>query len=356
MAARRAGVDRTRLAGIDANVSNLAAVSMPGPTLKALDDNSLRVTIVTPPPEIEHAAVDGARKVARASARLDRSRRAANPDQYGVSKAQQARADRRAHAGLPAKSVQVPGGARVANARGIPKRAYRKDTLTSGYRRLRADKAALQASAAARKDAAARLIAADLVAVHGNRWVTEDVTITAWQRVWGARLQVTTPGRILAALEREITATDGTLDRAGTANTWLSQRCLCGRRQRKPLNQRWHSCPCGIEADRDVLAAALATTITFTDPTKPATARVDHTLLGVLARRVAAQQEGQVRSTITLNTARGAGGDGSPRYTPRTSAERNDSPGQPRNRRTASGSPRRRRKGQIARDTHVSEF
>ena len=189
--------------------------------------------------------------------------------------------------------------------------------------------------------------------VHGNRWVTEDVTIAAWQRVWGKRLQVTTPGRILAALEHEITATSGTLARAGTKDTWLSQRCLCGHRRKKPLNQRWHSCPCGIEADRDVLAAALATTITFTDPTKPSTARVDHTLLGVLARRVAAQQEGQVRSTITLAPP---GGDGSPRYMPRTSAERNDSPGQPRNRRTPTGPPRRRRKGQTARDTHVSEF
>jgi hypothetical protein len=349
---RRASVDTYRLAGIDANVSNLAAVSMPSHILKSLDDDSLRVTIIKPSPRMEQATADGARKVARASAKLDRSRRASNPDQYDLSKPQESRAQRRQDAGLPERMVQVRGGRRDSNVKGVPKRAYRKDTLTNAYRATRMDKACLQAAAATRKDHTARQIAADLVAAHGNRWVTEDVDIAAWQHTWGARMAVTTPGRIMAALEREITATGGTMHRASTANTWLSQRCLCGRREKKPLSQRWHSCTCGLQADRDVLAAALATTIVFTNPDQPSTARVDNTLLGVLARRVAAQQEGQVRSTITLAFP---GGDSSPQPM-WASAGRNDSHGQPRNRQARKGPPRRRRKGQHAHDTTVSEL
>ena len=350
---RRAAVDATRLAGIDANVGNLAAVSMPGPTLKSLDDNSLRVTIVAPSPQGEQAATRAQRKVARWTARLDRSRRAANPGQYGLSKAQQARATRRATAGLPEREVEVRKGKRVSNAAGVPQRAYRKDTLTNTYRRVRADKAAMQSSNKHRRDHEARAIAAAIVAEHGNRWVTEDVSIAAWQRVWGKRMTTTTPGRIMAALEREIQATDGTIHKAGTAHTWLSQRCVCGARVKKPLNQRWHTCPCGLEADRDVLAAALATTITFTNPDDPATGRVDPTLVGVLARRITAQQEERVRSTITLHPARVGGGDGSTRM--RASAGHNDSPSRTLNRQARKGPPRRRRKGQQTHDLRVAE-
>jgi putative transposase len=42
-----------------------------------------------------------------------------------------------------------------------------------------------------------------------------------------------------------------------TRTTRLSQRCVCGAVQRKPLSQRTHRCGCGVEADRDVFAAFL---------------------------------------------------------------------------------------------------
>jgi hypothetical protein len=349
--ARRQDVDEYRLAGIDANVGNLAAVSMPGPTMKALDNNSLRVTVITPSAQVEARAEQAARALAHASARLDRSRRTSNPDQYAPSKKQQAREQRRAEHGLTQRKIDTPGGKRVSNSRGFPKQAYRKDTLTPAYRRTRADKAALQASTAARKDAVARQTAIDLVNEHGNRWVAEDVSITPWMRLWGKRLSVTTPGRIMTHLTREITATGGAIDRAGTRETWLSQRCVCGRREKKPLSKRWHSCPdCGLQADRDVLAAALATTITFTDKNNPSTARVDPTLVGVLTRRIMAHQEGPVRSTITL-TAPPSGGDSSTH--PRASAGRNDSTSQPLSRQTRKGPPRRRRKGRTPASTPV---
>ncbi len=352
--ARRAAVPVDRLAGLDANVANIAAVSMPGPTLTALDDNSLRVDYVTPTPAMRARGEAVTLKAKRANRKMDRSRRAANTGQYAPSKKQQARAQRRAALGLPTKTVEVPGGKRDSNSRNIPKQAYRRDNLTPAYRRARADKAALQSAEAQRKDHAARLIAADLTARHGDRWVVEDVNIASWMRLWGGGIAATTPGRVIAALRREVAATGGTWNKASTTNTWLSQRCLCGRRSKKPLSQRWHSCPCGIEADRDVLAAALATTIVFTDPENPATAQVSPQLIGVLRRRITAQQEGRVRSTITLDHSHGTGGDGSRHQT--ASAGHHDSAAQPRIRRTRKGPPRRRRNGRTTSGTQPPDF
>ena len=337
---RRQTTPWTRVAGIDANVSNLAVASQPRSLSTNADSYSLAVTIVAPTQAEERQAVDSARQIAHASAHLDRSRRASNPDQYSPSKAQEKRAKRRDAKGLEPRKIDVPKGKRDSNSRGVPNRAYRNDQLTRGYRKTRADKAALQASGAQRKTAVAKRVAADLVAEHGNQWLTEDVSMATWQQTWGKRMAVTTPGRVMAALAHEIEATNGTLTKFGTAKTWLSQRCVCGHREKKPLSQRWHSCPeCALEADRDVLSAALATTITVPNPDKPGSGSVDETKLGVLKRRISAQQEGRVRSTITLGIP---GGDGSRQYG--TAAGRDNSTGQPRNRQPRKGTPRRRRK------------
>ena len=43
-----------------------------------------------------------------------------------------------------------------------------------------------------------------------------------------------------------------------TKTTALSQVCQCGRRAKKPLSLRWHKCPCGVSAQRDLYSAHLA--------------------------------------------------------------------------------------------------
>ncbi|HUH71789.1 MAG TPA: transposase, partial [Mycobacterium sp.] len=83
-------------------------------------------------PEQQRTAA-GAAKRARARQRaLDRSRRTTNPDQYGPSVRQAARAVRRASRELRPKQVSNPGGPRAARADGVPLRAYRHDKLSSG--------------------------------------------------------------------------------------------------------------------------------------------------------------------------------------------------------------------------------
>ena len=291
--ARRAAVPQDRRAGVDGNVSNIAVASF-------AETGDITTTYLAPTPEQRATAARAAKK-ARARARaLERSRRASNRDQYGLSKKQAKRTARRAAAGLPEKVVEVPKGARAANARGVPTRAYRRDALSSSYRKTRAVHAQEAGAATQRSHAYADQIAAQVIALHGPYLVTEDINVRSWMHLWGKALAVTTPGRVLAAIRTEAEACGGTMTKASTFTTALSQHCLCGRREKKPLSQRTHICPdCGLVADRDLLAATLAACVTFANPTDPRTARLNPNFTTALAARVGAQQEALVRSTTS---------------------------------------------------------
>jgi hypothetical protein len=161
---------------------------------------------------------------------LDRSRRNANPDQYGASMRQAARAARRATKGLAARQISNPGRARHA----------------------RTDHAADGRAASEAKHHHGRDIAARIVASHGNTITVEDCTISTWARLWGKRTALCSPGMLVAALAAERAATGGRLHRAGTRSTALSQHCLCAPGCRKP----WRS------ASTAVRRAACAPTAT----------------------------------------------------------------------------------------------
>jgi hypothetical protein len=276
--ARRAkAVGLDRVAGIDGNVSNLSVASLPDtldPASGALASGRVELTgqELTALARLERRVRDRCRA-------LDRSRRATNTRQYGLSKRQHKRAERRKNAGLPERQVTVPGGARAANTAGVPKQAYRRDGLSASYRLDRARIAGAAASAAEAKDHRARRIAADIVGEHGTHLVVEDCDIRTWFRLWGKRLQATTPGRLLAAIGREAEKTGGRLLRTSTFATKLSQTCPCGAEVAKTLADRVHTCPaCGLTGDRDLVSALLAAHFRLTDPDNPATARLDTTL------------------------------------------------------------------------------
>jgi hypothetical protein len=230
--------------------------------------------------EQEVAALARAERRARDRRRaLDRSRRATNTRQYGPSKRQQARAERRKNAGLAERRVTVPGGARAANAAGVLQQAYRRDELSAGYRLDRARIAEAAASAAEAKDHRARRIAAGIVGEHGAHLVVEDCDIRTWFRLWGKKLQATTPGRLIATIGQECDKAGGQLLRASTFATKLSQTCPCGAEIRKTLADRVHTCTeCGLTGDRDKVSALLAALVRLTDPDDPTTARLDTAL------------------------------------------------------------------------------
>ncbi|WP_311698583.1 zinc ribbon domain-containing protein [Streptomyces gibsoniae] len=273
-ARRTAAAALERVGGIDGNVSNLSIVSFPNTFAPA--DGDVETSRIEPS-DAELAALAKARRKDRGRKRaLDRSRRASNPGQYQPSKRQQARAERRQAAGLPARTVQVPRGARAANKAAVPKQAYRRDSLSAGYRLNRARLAEAAATQAAAQDHRARRIAEDITAAHSANLIVEDCDIRTWYRRWGKALQATTPGRLITAIGRECEKTGGRMLRASTFTTKLSQTCFCGEKVAKTLADRIHTCPaCGLVADRDKVSAALCAHVHLTDPDDPSTARLD---------------------------------------------------------------------------------
>lgn len=85
-----------RIGGVDGNVSNLSVVSFPA-QLEGGTPTSTEIILS----DAERSLLAKQAKKQRGRARaLERSRRAANPAQYGLSKKQASRARRRADAGL----------------------------------------------------------------------------------------------------------------------------------------------------------------------------------------------------------------------------------------------------------------
>ncbi|RZB15713.1 transposase [Streptomyces sp. F001] len=265
-----------RIGGVDGNVSNLSIVSFPA-SLDPADSTPASSEIVLTEEEKARLEKEAKKKRGRARA-LERSRRATNTAQYGMSKRQRERAERRAANGLKAKTVTVPGGARDARSDGVPKQAYRRDRLSANYRKMRARQAEAAASAAEYRRHRARAVARDIIATHGPHLTVEDCDIRTWYRLWGKRLSQTTPGMLISALEIECKAAGGRLVRASTWSTALSQHCLCGERVHKTLRDREHKCiACGLVGKRDLVSAALAAFVNLTDPDDPKTAALDST-------------------------------------------------------------------------------
>lgn len=286
-ATRRAGVPVDRRGGVDANVSNLSVASFPADTPDGLVIDQLICT-----PAQQNTAAGAAAKTRARQRALDRSRRNTNPDQYGPSVRQAARAARRCQAGLAAKKISDPGGPRAARADGVPLRAYRRDTLSTRYCKTLSDHRDDARKTSQAKQARATDIAARIVAAHGNTLTIEDCTISSWAKLWGKRIALFSPGMLVSALANECAAAGGQLYRAGTNSTAMSQHCLCGGRVAKTLDQRTHDCGhCGLHGDRDIVSAMLAACVDLTDPEDPRTARVDYGLAHALRAWLAPQQE-----------------------------------------------------------------
>lgn len=288
--ARRAKAARetaNRSSGIDVNVSNVTVASH-------AEGTDLRITRIERDAGEKEAAKRRARKDRRRSRGLDRSRRAANPEQYLLSPRQEARARTRAAQGLPPVKV-IPKGPRKSRASGKPERAYWKDHLSKSYRMERAAQAAEAAAATRRQKDLARARAGRLTLEHGFRAVIEDGNLSAWARLWGRSLHAFSPGMLVAAIESEVRAISsvaGQLLRASTTTTALSQHCLCGARVKKSLGERAHRCQaCGLVADRDAMSAVLAAVVRFGDPAIPSTAFID-------AERAARLDTAESRATL----------------------------------------------------------
>ena len=111
--------------------------------------------------------------------------------------------------------------------------------------------------AAHRKSRHGRLV--HEIVAGGTTSLTEQLASRAWQKQFGRSVGRRAPGMFLEMLRRTEALTGGTLIEVPTRTTKLSQCCHgCGQFVPKPLWQRWHHCPCGVSAQRDLYAAFLA--------------------------------------------------------------------------------------------------
>jgi transposase len=167
------------------------------------------------------------RKKRRLQRKLDRQRRANNPQNYD------------------AKGRVKKGTLHWKDSRGYKLTRRR---LASQERKL----------AAHRKSLHGRLV--HEIVRTGKAIITEKISYKAWQKQYGKSVGAHAPGMFIELLKRTVERTGGILHEVPTRSTKLSQYCHgCGSYARKKLSQRWHQCACGIgPVQRDLYSAFLA--------------------------------------------------------------------------------------------------
>ena len=94
----------------------------------------------------------------------------------------------------------------------------------------------------------------------GNDIRIEKLSYKSWQKRFGKSVGLHAPGMFIDHLRRTVAKTGGTLHEFSTHHTKLSQYCHgCQMHVKKPLAQRFHDCTCGIgPVQRDLYSAFLA--------------------------------------------------------------------------------------------------
>lgn len=164
-----------------------------------------------------------ARRIQRA---MDRSRRAMNPENY--------------------------------NEDGTAKGGARKWVVSSRYRELRAQIAETERRLASERKRSHGELANRVLAI-GDVIKTEKISYRSFQKNFGRSAKVRAPGMFVATLGRKAERAGGRFEEFPTRTTRLSQVCLCGRIEKKPLSQRIHRCECGVgPVHRDLFSGFIA--------------------------------------------------------------------------------------------------
>jgi putative transposase len=87
----------------------------------------------------------------------------------------------------------------------------------------------------------------------------EALSYRAFQKTYGKSVGFRGPGTFVRRLRRKAANAGAVLDEFPTVTTRLSQTCVCGAIEKKPLSLRWHECECGVgPIQRDLFSAWLA--------------------------------------------------------------------------------------------------
>jgi putative transposase len=99
----------------------------------------------------------------------------------------------------------------------------------------------------------------NLVLSMGDVIQLEKISYKAWQKNYGRSIGRRAPGLFVEHLTRKAASAGAEVHELPTKQLCLSQVCHgCGQKVKKPLSQRQHKCACGVEAQRDLYSAFLA--------------------------------------------------------------------------------------------------
>jgi transposase len=123
----------------------------------------------------------------------------------------------------------------------------------------------------------------------------EKTSFKAWQKQYGRSIGLGAPGLFVAHLTRIVAKTGGTLHEVSAYQTRLSQYChQCGQYHKKPRSQRWHTCPCGFgPVQRDLYSAFL---LAYLEPQQTLPSITQHVWAGAEPRLRAVMEDLQQRA------------------------------------------------------------
>jgi putative transposase len=97
------------------------------------------------------------------------------------------------------------------------------------------------------------------ILAQGNVIKLEKLSYLAFQKMYGRSVAFRAPGLFVSQLRRKAANAGAEMNEFKTTTTRLSQTCLCGAVEKKPLSLRWHVCECGVgPVQRDLFSAWLA--------------------------------------------------------------------------------------------------
>jgi transposase len=129
---------------------------------------------------------------------------------------------------------------------------------TSRCKKLKQKVAELQRKATAERKCQIGTLVNKVLSL-GNTIHLEKLSYKSFQKNYGRSVQSHAPGQFVKRLSCKAENAGGRVIEINTYCTKLSQTCHgCGKQEKKPLNQRWHACSCGISMQRDLYSAFLA--------------------------------------------------------------------------------------------------
>jgi putative transposase len=171
---------------------------------------------------------------------IERQRRMNNPNNY-----------------YPDRWERAKGGKGWVRKRGQP-RPGRRSWVVSKRQQANEKRLAevYRKQAAHRKSLHGRM--ANEILRMGDQVKFEKLSYKAFQKGYGRSTQFRAPGKFVEMLRRKAESAGGGVHEFPTHTTRLSQVCLCGAVEKKPLSQRWHRCACGVVMQRDLFSGFLA--------------------------------------------------------------------------------------------------